>query len=180
MPIRLRGKKISPDGLHPGPKEAGRHGPASDGGRVNLQSSSGAGRSPIAKTPAGYRRRCPQAGRLAGFRTRLLSQIMPERPQGRRASVPAMRGLDSGEQDSQRSLIEPVQGHDAGLQDGLNKGHDAGFGNGLLQRIVDLCEVLGIEVTQKRRDQLGRLDEGALLGLRDRLKRDRSWPAEIL
>ncbi len=46
---------------------------------------------------------------------------------------------------------------------------------GLRQAIVDLCEVLGIELTPEREAQLRELDLEGLTALRVHLKRDRSW-----
>ena len=40
---------------------------------------------------------------------------------------------------------------------------------------MDLCEVLGVEVTAERRAQLERMDLDQLVILKDHLKRTRSW-----
>lgn len=44
--------------------------------------------------------------------------------------------------------------------------------------VYDLCEVLGIEVTDARRQQVDHLDAPGLRALRQRLKAERRWPAE--
>ena len=68
------------------------------------------------------------------------------------------------------------EGRDVGLKEGLKEGHDAGLKEGLRQGIVDLCEVLGIEISELRRQHLGRMDESGLVRFRDQLKQGRSWP----
>ena len=47
------------------------------------------------------------------------------------------------------------------------------------EAVEDLCEVLGVELTEERRAHLLRLDLPALLSLRAHLKTHRSWPSLI-
>ena len=53
----------------------------------------------------------------------------------------------------------------------------AGVREGLRAAVVDLCEVLGIEVTEERKARLEALDVAGLEALRLHLKQHRSWPA---
>jgi len=46
------------------------------------------------------------------------------------------------------------------------------------EAIADLCEVLGIEMTEARRSHLDRLDYPALAELRRQIKANRAWPRE--
>jgi hypothetical protein len=43
--------------------------------------------------------------------------------------------------------------------------------------VADLCEVLGVEVTDERRAHLAALDLAALEALRAELKAKKTWPA---
>jgi predicted transposase/invertase (TIGR01784 family) len=56
---------------------------------------------------------------------------------------------------------------------GEQRGKDLGE---LLGRILEVCEVLGIEVTEQRRAHLEGLDLQGLSELRERIKSTRSWP----
>jgi hypothetical protein len=47
---------------------------------------------------------------------------------------------------------------------------------GLKLAIMDLCEVLGIELTPERRAQIEQLDQSQLSQLRTHLKSARAWP----
>ena len=43
--------------------------------------------------------------------------------------------------------------------------------------IVDVCEVLGIELSDQQRASLDAMDIAALEALRAQIKRERRWPA---
>jgi hypothetical protein len=47
---------------------------------------------------------------------------------------------------------------------------------GLQQAIMDVCEILGIELTPERRAQIEQLDPAQLSQLRTHLKSARAWP----
>jgi hypothetical protein len=81
------------------------------------------------------------------------------------------------EQETQR-LIE------FGKADGLREGKAEGLREGLHEGTValreavgDLCELLGVELTEARRQHLASLDLAGLQQLRVALKATRSWPA---
>jgi predicted transposase/invertase (TIGR01784 family) len=88
------------------------------------------------------------------------------------------KGHDAGLKEGHDAGLK--EGHDAGLKEGhdagLKEGHDAGLKEGLQQGIADLCEVLGIELTPARHEELRRLDPAGLVRFRDQLKRGRTWP----
>lgn len=65
-----------------------------------------------------------------------------------------------------------AEGYDAGRKDGQKDGRT----EERRQALVDLCEVLGIELTEERRGHLSGLDMDGLAGFRDQLKRARAWP----
>jgi flagellar biosynthesis/type III secretory pathway protein FliH len=60
-----------------------------------------------------------------------------------------------------------------GKEDGLREGNAAG----LRAAITDLCEVLGVEVTDERRAHLAALDLPGLEALRSELKAMKAWLA---
>ena len=60
---------------------------------------------------------------------------------------------------------------------GEARGRAEGLKAGLRVAIGDLCDVLGIAITEERRTAMGSLDEPALTALRDALKQTRAWPA---
>jgi predicted transposase/invertase (TIGR01784 family) len=78
-------------------------------------------------------------------------------------------GLDEGRK---QGLDE---GRKQGLDEGRKQGLDEGRKQGLRQAIRDLCDVLGIEVTNERHAELERLDAAALSALRDRIKSTKTW-----
>jgi flagellar biosynthesis/type III secretory pathway protein FliH len=79
------------------------------------------------------------------------------------------------------------EGRDAGLREGrdagLREGRDAGLREGreealrvARQAILDLCEVLGLAVTEAQRADLQARDLAGLDALRTHLKTHRAWP----
>ena len=56
------------------------------------------------------------------------------------------------------------------------EGEQKGERKGLQQAIMDVCEILGIELTPERRDQIEQLDAAQLSQLRTHLKSARAWP----
>lgn len=61
-------------------------------------------------------------------------------------------------------------------QEGLGRGLNQGRKEGLCVAVEDLCEVLGIEVTEARKAHFAGLDVTGLEALRQHLKQHRSWP----
>jgi predicted transposase YdaD len=59
--------------------------------------------------------------------------------------------------------------------EGKQEGRQEGKQEGLQQAILDLCEVMGIELTPQRRAQLEQLDLAQLHQLRAHLKSTRTW-----
>lgn len=59
---------------------------------------------------------------------------------------------------------------------GEAKGKAEGKAEGLRQAIVDLCDVLGIELDDRRKAELDTLDAGGLDSLRQALKQGKRWP----
>lgn len=55
------------------------------------------------------------------------------------------------------------------------EGKEEGEQKGLQQAVLDLCEVLGIEVTPERKAQIERLDLAGLSALRTHIKSARTW-----
>ena len=62
-----------------------------------------------------------------------------------------------------------------GRQEGVQQGRQEGLQQGLLHAILDLCEVLGIELTAERKAQIEQLDLTQLSQLRTHLKSTRTW-----
>jgi len=56
------------------------------------------------------------------------------------------------------------------------EGEQKGERKGLQQAIMDVCEILGIELTPERRAQIEQLDAAQLSQLRTHLKSARAWP----
>ncbi len=63
-----------------------------------------------------------------------------------------------------------------GRKEGLVEGERKGEEKALRRTIADLCGVLGIELTPRRRQSLQKLDQSGLSALWDHLKTKRSWP----
>jgi predicted transposase YdaD len=64
-----------------------------------------------------------------------------------------------------------AEGKQEGRQEALQEGRQ----EALQQTIMDLCDVLGIELTPERRAQIERLDLAQLSQLRAHLKSTRTW-----
>jgi len=71
-----------------------------------------------------------------------------------------------------------AEGEQTGLQQGLQRGLQQGLQQGFQQAIIDLCEVLGIELTPERRAQIEQFDSTQLSQLRAHLKSTRTWLPE--
>jgi hypothetical protein len=69
------------------------------------------------------------------------------------------------------------EGKAEGLREGKAAGLREGKEEGLRQAVVDLCEVLGVEVTDERCAHLAALDLPGLEALRAELKAKKTWPA---
>jgi hypothetical protein len=63
-----------------------------------------------------------------------------------------------------------------GKATGLREGEERGKAEGLRAAVADLCELLGIEVTEARKAHLADLNVAGLEALRLHLKLHRSWP----
>ena len=72
-------------------------------------------------------------------------------------------------------LASPV-GRRLKIDDGQAAGKAEGEAKGQREAMADLCEVLGIELTEGRRAQLDALDLDGLNALRTHLKTHRGWP----
>ena len=68
------------------------------------------------------------------------------------------------------------EGREAGEREGKAAGERAGEARGLRAAVADLCEVLGLELTEERKAQLAGLEVAGLEALRLHLKQHRSWP----
>jgi flagellar biosynthesis/type III secretory pathway protein FliH len=79
-------------------------------------------------------------------------------------------GLREGKEEGLR------EGEAKGLREGEAKGLREGKAEGLRAAVLDLCEVLGIEVTAEQRAQLDAMGVGELEALRQALKTTRRWP----
>jgi predicted transposase/invertase (TIGR01784 family) len=83
------------------------------------------------------------------------------------------------EQDYQGGLnLARQQGMQEGKDLGLKEGKDLGLKEGMRQALVDLCEVLGIEISAARHAVLASMDLGQLEEIRDHVKARRTWPAD--
>jgi flagellar biosynthesis/type III secretory pathway protein FliH len=58
----------------------------------------------------------------------------------------------------------------------LQRGHKEGHRLGMQAAVQDLCEVLGIDLTEERQELLKRMDLPMLEALRTHLKQHRAWP----
>jgi flagellar biosynthesis/type III secretory pathway protein FliH len=64
-----------------------------------------------------------------------------------------------------------------GREAGEREGEARGKAEGLRAAVLDLCEVLGLELTEARKAHLAGLDVAGLEALRQHLKQHRAWPA---
>jgi len=63
------------------------------------------------------------------------------------------------------------------LEQGLREGEARGKADGLREAAEDLCELLGVSLTQERRAHLAGLDLAGLSALRSHLKDRKGWPS---
>jgi len=68
------------------------------------------------------------------------------------------------------------EGEAKGLRKGKAKGRKEGEAKGLREAIATACDLLGIELTQERRELLGTLQADALARIVSHLRVARSWP----
>jgi predicted transposase/invertase (TIGR01784 family) len=81
------------------------------------------------------------------------------------------------EQDARGALEKAKEeGLTQGLEQGRAEGMDEGRCKELRRSLADLCELLGIEVTEERQEALIAADLSKLESLRARIKQDRRWP----
>jgi predicted transposase/invertase (TIGR01784 family) len=113
-----------------------------------------------------------EAARTAGFTAEewdayILAGIAIQNERGALA-IAEKRGREQGLKD----------GHEQGLKDGHEQGLKDGREQGLLLArlgVETLCQVLGIELTEPRKQQLATLDMAGLEALLTRLREHRTW-----
>jgi predicted transposase YdaD len=84
-------------------------------------------------------------------------------------AVELLRGYIQKERLMQSELYRSI------FAEGKQEGRQEGRQETLQQTIMDLCEVLGIELTPERRAQIEQLDLAQLHQLRAHLKSTRTW-----
>jgi len=62
------------------------------------------------------------------------------------------------------------------LAQGREEGREEGRVAGIRELVQHLCGVLGVELTDARRAELGRMDGEALVRVSEHLGRERRWP----
>jgi flagellar biosynthesis/type III secretory pathway protein FliH len=72
-----------------------------------------------------------------------------------------------------------TEGLAEGRAEGVAEGRTEGMAEGLRHAVEDLCELLGIELSQTHSDLLASATVDDLEALRARLKRDRRWDLAI-
>jgi predicted transposase/invertase (TIGR01784 family) len=96
------------------------------------------------------------------------------------AEYEAYERAKMAEQDA-RGALEKAE--EKGEARGVAKGHAAGLEEGrideLRRSLADLCELLGIEMTDQRRELVNTSDRAGLEELRNRIKQQRGWPEEL-
>jgi flagellar biosynthesis/type III secretory pathway protein FliH len=96
------------------------------------------------------------------------------------AEYEAYERAKMAEQDA-RGALEKAE--EKGEARGVAKGHAAGLEEGrveeLRRSLADLCELLGIEMTDQRRELVIASDLAGLEELRNRIKQQRGWPEEL-
>jgi predicted transposase/invertase (TIGR01784 family) len=71
------------------------------------------------------------------------------------------------------------EGRAAGLEEGRAAGLEEGRIDELRRSLADLCELVGIEMTDQRRELVIASDLAGLEELRNRIKQQRGWPEEL-
>jgi flagellar biosynthesis/type III secretory pathway protein FliH len=102
------------------------------------------------------------AGELEAYR-RVMDEIQQAREYGDEREA---RGRAEGEARGR------AEGEARGKVEGLREGE----AKGLRAAVVDLCEVLGLALSDGQRAQLAALSVAELEALRQQLKRERRWP----
>lgn len=130
----------------------------------------------------------------APFRALLSALAHGKEPGSEQIALAAWAGIEPFNEDEQHLWLQLLA---ASLNDAARKALEAmlnlehfkkqtpfylggkadGFKEGLKETIVDLCEVLGIEVTEERRVDLNTRDMAGLTELRAAIKQQRAWPA---
>ena len=94
------------------------------------------------------------------------------------------KASDEIEQARQLAREAEARGKVEGKEEGLREGKAAGLREGeerglrvAREAVADLCEVLGVELTDERRAHLAALDLTGLEALRAELKAKKTWPA---
>jgi len=110
-----------------------------------------------------------EATRTAGFTAvewDLYDREMMARQDARGIATFARKeGLSEGRKEGRK------EGHKEGRSEGRKEGREEVLREGIL----DLCEAYGLEVADELRARLGGMEEGELIALKDRLKRERRW-----
>ena len=144
----------------------------------------------------------PEEAKAAPFRAILSALAHGGEPGGEAVAVAALAGLSpmgedergvwiellwAGLNEAARKALEKAVNvenfkeqlpfYKEGLAKGMDRGLSQGRKEGLRAAITDLCEVLGVEVTDERRAYLAALDLPGLEALRAELKTKKTWPA---
>jgi len=85
----------------------------------------------------------------------------------------------AGMSDAEYEAYERAKMAEQDARGALVKAVETGRVKELRQGLADLCEVLGIEMTEEHRKVLTTANLARLEGLRDRIKQERRWPGEL-
>lgn len=143
----------------------------------------------------------PSEARAAPFRALLSALAHGDKPGGEAVALAALAGLApmgdhergvwtellwAGLNEAARRALEKTVNVNAikeqlpfyqeGLAKGFGQGREQGRQEGLQTAVIDLCELLGVELTEARRARLAALDLPGLESLRAHLKLHRAWP----
>ena len=86
-----------------------------------------------------------------------------------------MAGLSEAEHEA----YERAKMAEQDARGALVKAEETGRVKELRRSLADLCELLGIEMTEEHRKVLTTTDLARLERLRDRLKQERRWPGQL-
>jgi hypothetical protein len=107
---------------------------------------------------------------------RVLQQVSAD-PAARRLAEQRALGAITWKMDLEAAREEGrIEGEVRGEARGEARGEEKGRGAALRAAIVDLCEVLGIALTEEQRASLAAMSATELDPLRLRIKRERRWP----
>ncbi len=105
---------------------------------------------------------------------------LDEEPFREAFEVARMAGMSDAEHEAYEQAKMAEQDARGALEkakeEGLVKGLEEGQRKELRRSLADLCELLGIELTEERRQALSAADLSGLEALRKRIKQERRWP----